>query len=116
LANANVDAVVVNDRRCGEIAAFAPGDGEFSAFGVRIELPNQVAPRREGVEPAIAAGEDDLRLAVDDGGRRVRPLAVVDEFAAIDELLEDFNPVRRRRIETDGLRGRRVILPHGPAG
>ena len=59
-------------------------------LGIAVELPEQLVGRGvERIEPAVAAGEDDLRLAVDDAVGGIGPLAVLDQLAAIDEALEE---------------------------
>ena len=67
LADADVDLVVVDDRRADEVVAGA-GAAELvdGVLGVAVELPDQLAGLgAEAVEPAVAAGEDDLPDAVD---------------------------------------------------
>ena len=67
LPDADVDLVVVDDRRADEVVAVA-GAAEFvdRVLRVAVELPDQFAGLRvEAVEPAVAAGEDDLLDAAD---------------------------------------------------
>src|SRR5207245_1914019 len=54
----------------------------FRADRTAVALPDQLAGRGlEAVQPAVAAGEDDLLLAADHGHGRVRPLPFDDAFA-----------------------------------
>src|SRR5262245_13623521 len=91
LPRADVDAVLVNNRRGDEIAAFPfASQLVFRLLGIAVELPQELAVLGiERVDPAIAAGKDDLRLVVDDGVGGIGPLTVLDEHAAIDEALEE---------------------------
>ena len=71
LADPEVELVVVEDRRRDHVVPGARS-AEFPdrVLRVQIELPQQGAGRRfVGVEPAVAAREGDLRLAVDDAVR-----------------------------------------------
>src|SRR5262249_23228520 len=63
-----------------EVLPFAPAYRLFRRrLGVAVELPKWLAGLRlEAVQPAVAAGEDHLALAVDLGVRRVRPLSFQD--------------------------------------
>src|SRR5262249_53736117 len=94
LARADVDAILVHDRRGDEVAALALA-AECVPRGllwVAVELPELLACLRlERVQPAVAAGENDLRHAADLGIARVRPLAMHDVLA------------------------RRIVLPQQPA-
>ena len=77
LANGNKDFVIVDDRRGDDIVAVAAALLPFGFLKVTVELPDQLAGlRRKAAEPAIAAGEDDLRLAKDFTVSRRGPLAV----------------------------------------
>src|SRR5262249_17478838 len=90
LAGADVDAVLVDDRRGDEVAARAFAQQlVLGVLGIAVELPQELAGGIEGVDPAIAAGKNDLGLAIDDGIGRVGPLAVLDQLAAIDQRLEE---------------------------
>ena len=92
---------------CGRASAARP----CAPVGIAVELPDQLAGRRlEAVEPAVAAGEDDLRLAVDLGVGRVGPLAFDDLVAGqvvlpgeLAGLLVDGDEARRL--------GRRRLCP-----
>src|SRR3954468_10635188 len=69
LADADVDAVLVDDRGGDEVVArAAAGQLVLGVLGVAVELPDQLAAAGvERIDPAVAAGEDDLRLARYDG-------------------------------------------------
>src|SRR5262249_28073161 len=83
LADADVEPVLMDDRGRQEIAARAGAAEPIDRFlGVAIEFPDQLAGLRlEGIQPTVAAREDDLRrtcyLRVDG----VRPLPVHDLLA-----------------------------------
>src|SRR5262245_6756373 len=111
LADADVDLVVVNGRRGDEIVAcaLAPQLVE-GVFRIAVELPQQLAVGIERIDPAVAAREDDLRLALDDSVSRVRPLPVLDQLAAVDKLLDASFRVAAL-ADLRELDGRIVVLP-----
>src|SRR2546421_3124855 len=84
LPQADVELDIVDDRSAQEETALA-----FPAylvgrciFGIAVKLPDRLARLCfEGVEPAIAAGEYNLHLAVDLGRNRACILAVHDLVA-----------------------------------
>src|SRR5262245_16176300 len=90
LADADVDLVVVNDRRGDEVVARAlAAELVKGVFRIAIELPKKLAIGVERVNPAVAAGKDDLRLSLPDRVGRIGPLSVLNELAAIDKLLDE---------------------------
>ena len=88
LADADVDLVVVDHRRGDEVVARALAAecivGRPWGCNRTPDYPCRWPDRTS--EPAVAAWEDDLRLAVDDGIGRAGPLAVHQHFALVDEL------------------------------
>src|SRR5262249_24097994 len=104
LAGADVDAAFVKARRADKVAAgAAAAQFVLRVLRVSVELPDLLAGRRfETVEPAVAARENDLLLAVNHGERRVGPLAVHDVPAGQAAL-----PLRLagRLIDGDEARG-----------
>src|SRR5262245_9595259 len=111
LTNADVDFFVVNDRRGDEIVARALAAQLVErVLRVAIELPKELAIGVERVNPAVAAGENHLGLAINHGVRRVGPLSVLDKLAAIDEVLDKrFLIALLRRLGK--LDGSVVVLP-----
>src|SRR5262249_11378976 len=83
LAGTDDDLLADNYRRGDEVAlGAATAELILGILGIGVELPDQLAGLRlEGIEPAVAAGKDDLRLAVDYPVRRIGPLAVHDCLA-----------------------------------
>ena len=63
-----------------------PPSSYLASLGLQSNFQSSLPSRIEGVDPAVAAGEDDLRLAVDHAVGGIGPLAVLDQLAAIDEL------------------------------
>src|SRR5262245_23597004 len=91
LADADVDLVVLDDRRGDEVItrSLAPALIE-GVLRIAIELPDDLAGvGLKRIEPAVAAGEDRLRLAVDDREGRVGPLTVLQQLAAVHEPFEE---------------------------
>src|SRR5262249_33657972 len=83
LAGADVDVVVVNDRRADEVAP-RPLAAQlvFAVLWIGVEFPDQATGLRfQPIQPAIAARKNDLPLPLDDGVGRVRPLPVHDRLA-----------------------------------
>src|SRR4026207_1437903 len=92
LSRADVNLLVVYDRRADEVAA-RPLAAELvlAVLRVRVELPDQAAGLGfQSVEPTVAAREDDLALTLDDGVRRGGPLAVHDGLAGQVAFPDEF--------------------------
>ena len=67
LADTDIDLVVVDHRSGNDVVlGTCPSQLPLGPLGVAVELPDQLPGfRNEGIDPAIAPGEDDLGLAVD---------------------------------------------------
>ena len=86
LADADVELVVMHNRRGNEVVACPLRSQDIEGFlGVAIKLPDEGAGRRlEGVDPTVAAGENNLAFAVHLGIDGARPLAVHQQLALVD--------------------------------
>ena len=83
LADPNIHQPVVN-HRSGDDIIFSAGAAQFPhrIFGIAVEFPDQLAAfRNEGIEPAVAAGEDHLGHAADFPITGIRPGTVEDILA-----------------------------------
>src|SRR5208283_2832583 len=86
LAHGDVHAVLVDHGR-GEQFVLRAAAAELvdAALGVALEAPKLLARfRLEGIQPPVAAGEDDLLHAADHADRRAGPLTVQDLVAGPD--------------------------------
>ena len=89
LADGDVHHSFVDHRRGDDVVARAAAAEKHpdGVFGVGVELPQQlrsavsIAGRVKAVDPAVAAGEDRLRLAPEHRIGRARPLPVQDVLA-----------------------------------
>ena len=80
LSHPDEHLAVDTDRRGDDVVLRAvTAKFPYRAGGVAVELPDQRARRRfECVDPTVAAGEDGLRLALDQAQSGRRPLPVQD--------------------------------------
>ena len=111
LANADVDDVVVEDRRRDDVVAGAlAAELPHRLLRVRIEGPDQLAGvRRERVDHALTARNDELFASAGDTGCRVGPGPVEDLLARVSALPHQFarvlvqgdeaRPERRRDVD-----------------
>ncbi len=84
LAHAHIHEALIEDRRADDVVPVgAAAKRVFRFLGIAVEFPKMLRVAaiargiaHEGVNPAIAAAEDHLRRAVDQGIGRARPLAV----------------------------------------
>lgn len=120
LTDADVDTPLVDDGRGDEVAARAlAGQLVLGVLGIAIELPDQLAVGVVRVDPAVAAGEDDLFLTAGLAVGRIRPLAVLNQFAAVDQALQErLLGVVAAFLFADAQQagGRSVVLPENLAG
>src|SRR5262249_22462871 len=113
LTDADVYLVVIDNRRGDEVATSAPAaqlvDG---ILGIAVELPDEFPCLRvEGMQPAIAAGKDDLRLTVHFPKSRTGPLAMHEQQAAIHEVLEADRSFGLAFATLDQVHARRIVAP-----
>ena len=96
LPNADKNLVIVNNGRGNNrIARTAPAQLPHRVFGIAVKFPNQIAGFGiQRINPAIAAGTDHLRLAIDNAISGIGPLPVQDIFTGIG-----FFPHQFPRIE-----------------
>ena len=107
LAHGDEHAVVVDHGRGDQfVAGAASAKLVDRAFRVALEIPELLAGfRLVGIEPPVAAGEDDLLHAADHADRRAGPLAVQDLVAGADLVPDDFARLLVHGDEAGGVGG-----------
>src|SRR5262249_19142669 len=118
LANADVQAIVVNGRRGDEIVArTARAQFVKGVLGIRIELPNEFASLRlEGIQPAVAARKNNLRLPVGFRIDGTGPLAVHQDQSAVLQLLEAGLALAALGQRFDHVNAWQIVAPDHLAG